>query len=430
MSQNPAIVDLNTPICLLLENRPYTLSPDGNTRTFCFRSDEIVSILRQAEHGIKNEIVVFEELDNIREKFLVRLPGVVSGVLENWHLNFDTIKEDLDNGWTLCRKRARISISGEGWEEWLDSLQVPMLNPDYIKKRLCEEHAFNLKVQMVPTEPRIGMVISDSDRTQYIRVQSKLKKDVDVDLSDSQIIYLLGLTSSVGPSSELAVWLKRSLSQILVPELLNLGRYKFSRFETRLKNTIMQLDSLLHQKEEMAESLKLSGAGLSLGIYMPDAKLLISFALGDAAVALFDAKGSVARHTTCPQVSDPDEQVRVQRNGYSVDSEKQVISGTEIGVGRALGLYDYKSTVTKEYSRAYGAISAMPEVAIQRLTDGESVWLLNARASELSKAKLETMGSQLSNDTSSQKLCRDLCTEHQLSDAMLSRLDVGSIVRN
>ena len=385
----------------------------------------------QSKDGIKNEIVVFEELDNLRDKYLVRLPGVVSGVLDNHHLNFDTIQKDLDNGCTLRRKRATISLSGESWAEWLDRLEVPVLNPEYIRRRLCEEHAFNLKVQMVPTAPRIGMVVADSDRTQYIRVQSKLKKDVDVDLSDSQIIYLLGLTFSVGASSELAAWLKRSLSQILVPELLNLGRYKFTRFETRLKNTIMQLDSLLHQKQDMAETLKLSGAGLSLGIYMPDAKLLISFALGDASVVLFDAKGSVIRHTACPQLDASQEQVRIQRNGYSVDSEKQVISGTSIGIARALGVYDYKSTLTKEYSRAYGAISAMPEVTIQRLTDGESVWLLNARASELSKAKLQQIGSLfLNTESSSQKVCKELCNQHQLGDAMLSRLEGGSVVRN
>jgi len=429
MSHAALLYDVEQPMSLLLENRPYTVTPDGKQRTFCFRPDEIVSVLSLDTEGqVCNDIVTFAELGDGAQKRIVRLPAVASGRLEAWHLSWETVQAALDAGCALHQKRRPIAVptDGQRWTEWLAALAVPQLNAEYVRRRLCQEHAFNIKAQQMPLVPGLGMV-TDRSFTSYIRVQSNLKQHVDVDLSDTQVVFLLGLLPSVGPSAELSNWLKRCLSPILMPEVLNLGRYSLTKFEARLKNTVMQIDSLL-QRTDAVQLVRHFGCSLALGIYMPDARMLISIALGDAVVALFDASGELVRSTYSAAPGDASERQRLQRNGYEISRNGSHIVGTEINVSRALGLLAYKSTPTKEYSRAYGAISAMPEISIQRLAANEQVWMCAARGSQLRRTKLKQLGSALVASTakSTQTLCKQVAAELELSDILLARLDVGA----
>lgn len=434
MTGNPQYVDLEQPMSLLCHKRPYLLSPDGLFREFFFRPSDLVSVLvkRDGAESISNELTTFSELASLASlPHVIRLPGTSNGKLTKWHLGWDTVSPLLENGYIPYVNRQPIENFPSNHQnlvylEWLDQAEVPVLDSAYVRKRLCEEHAHNLKAQYVPLVPSIGMLVNP-ETTAYLRLQSALKRDVDVDLSDSQMLFLLGILPSLGPSSEVSKWLKRFLPQILMPEILNLGRFKGNKFEMRLKNTVMQLDNYMQQNAILPDLCNDSGSSLSLAVYMPDARLVISIALGDAVVLIFDEKGNLLRHTYSLLPGDSSERQRIQQNGYTLEPGGEVIAGSQLNASRGLGLFKFKSTASKNYSRAYGAISSMPEISIQRLSSGEPVWLCHARASQLRRPLLAQLGNLIASgqQSSSQKLCNEFSEQLGLSDFMISKLDVG-----
>lgn len=417
---------------LLCEGRPYTLDLTNKTVTFCFRPDETISVLRAQNGQVVNDISTFQQLKEISEKHIVRLPGMAGGRLNHWHLGYDSIVSSLAKGEILRLNRANQSLPTEDsidWIEWLDNLKVPQLNVDYIRKRLCEEHAHNIKAQYVPIVPSIGMLVNP-EKTPYLRLSTVLKEHVDVDFSDTTTMFLLGILPSYGEKNDVALWLKKYLPQILMPEVLNNGRLSHSKFETRLKNTFMQIDHYLHEKEYQETIHDRSGAGLALGVYIPDARLVISIALGDSVILIFDEKGQYVRSTYSLAPGDGPERMRIQKNGYMLASNG-CLGDTSLNVSRALGLFAYKSTCAKPYSRAYGAISSTPEVSIQRLSNNEPFWLCTGKASQLQRSSIAPIGAAIAENRSlnAQRLCAKLSQQFELSDLMISKLEVGMTVR-
>lgn len=426
MSQNPEVLDLDTPISLLLENRPYTLSADGRTRRFCFRPTEIISVLQLDDQDqVSNHLTTFEQLANISLPHAVRLPGVANGRLDGWHLSWASVKEELEKGSSLRRNRSIITEQSSvfEWSVWFDIVKVPFLNAEYVRHRILTEHTFNLKVQQIPSAPLIGRI--SHSKSLELKLKSVLKKDVDLDLSLVQPIYVIGIVPLVGDSPLLGEWVQQHLAQIVLPEMLNVNHFGYDKFTKRLQNMIMQIDNLIYQTDlECKKNSQTSGCGLAISIYIPNALLLISIALGDASIAVFNSQDCLLRSTISAGPNDPAEQSRIR---------SALESPSELGVSRSLGLYQYKRTENKDYSRAYGAVSAMPEVSVQRLHKNDSFWVCCSRASQFSRTKLQSVGTflaSLSDSTRSvQTLSQSLAEKFDMNDFILAKLNPDSMVK-
>lgn len=428
MSQNPRIKDLDSPISLLLKNRPYTLSADGNERIFCFRLSETIAVLQLDGDDVSNKLMTFADLALLKPPFIVRLPGVAGSRLARWHLTSSSVSTELAlEGVALKRNRSDLefdsNMQDDRWDAWLDSLEVPLLNSDFVRQRIFTQHTFNLQVQQFASAPLIGR--PPCTTSLELKLKSILKRDVDLDLSPSQAIYVVGIIPIAGTNAGLANWTRQYFAQIVLPEMLNLGHYTYDKFTRRLQNVIMQIDNLVYQTDlECKEQSQTSGCGLAIAIYIPDALSLVSIVLGDAAISVHSTKdGSLFRYTVSPSAADPGESSRV----------KTVEFPTALGVSRGLGIFHYKKSGGKDYSRAYGTISACPEVSIQRLSKDQEFWVCCSRSSQLQRTKLENVGKYLAAQQSSirsiQTIAQTLGQECDIEDLILAKLCPDSKIK-
>ena len=101
-----------------------------------------------------------------------------------------------------------------------------------------------------------------------------------------------------------------------------------------------------------------------------------------------------------------------------------------IGATRGFGHFALKSTRTKPYSRANGAVSAVPDVATVRMAPDEHMWLALGTGELMdSLANERLVGTLYEEQGSAQAKCRKLADGAAPSGLLVAELYAGSATR-